>query len=36
MSVNNKLTLEKDDIDMSVCQWVLLCLSWLDKVFERD
>lgn len=34
MSVNNKLTIEKDPIDSSVTQWVPLCLSWLDKIFQ--
>lgn len=33
MSVNNRLTLEKNDIDESVTQWVGLCLSWLNVVF---
>lgn len=36
MSVNNKLTIGKNDIDSSVTQWVPLCLAWLDKVFGNS
>ncbi len=34
MSVNNRLTEANEPIDSSVTQWVPLCISWLDKVFE--
>ena len=33
MSVNNRLTARKEDIDPSVTQWVPLCIAWLDQLF---
>lgn len=33
MSVNNRMTARKEDIDAGVTQWVPLCVMWLDKVF---
>ena len=34
MSVNNKLTLERDPVDPCVTQWVPLCLNWLEQLFK--
>ena len=35
MSVNNRLTQAVTPIDNSVTQWVPLCVTWLDNVFEN-
>ena len=33
MSVNNRMTARKEDIDPGVSQWADLCVTWLDRVF---
>jgi len=35
MSVNNRLTQAVTPIDHSVTQWVPLCVTWLDSIFEK-
>lgn len=35
MSVHNRLTTEKAQLDPSVSQWVSLCIAWLDGLFGR-
>ena len=35
MSVNNRLTAKREEIDPSVTQWVPLCIAWLDQMFGK-
>ena len=35
MSVNNRVTHDREDIDPSVTQWVPLCVSWLDQLIDQ-